>query len=195
MYYIDMLKTIYVLIGMALLAAGIKFWLLSQATIGMPIEETAMCTMEARQCPDGSYVGRTGPKCEFVCPPTPDFVTTMTAEIAAKADVITVATPLIMNEVISPLTVRGEARGWWFFEGSFPVMLTDWDGMVIASGVATAQSDWMTEQFVPFEATLNFTSPYIAGFKENGKLILKKDNPSGLPENDDSLVVPVRFAP
>ena len=27
------------------------------------------CTMEAKLCPDGSYVGRTGPKCEFtVCP-------------------------------------------------------------------------------------------------------------------------------
>lgn len=26
------------------------------------------CTMEAKMCPDGSYVGRTGPKCEFaVC--------------------------------------------------------------------------------------------------------------------------------
>lgn len=28
-----------------------------------------MCTMEAKLCPDGSYVGRTGPKCEFAaCP-------------------------------------------------------------------------------------------------------------------------------
>ena len=27
------------------------------------------CTMEAKQCPDGSYVGRTGPRCEFAeCP-------------------------------------------------------------------------------------------------------------------------------
>lgn len=26
------------------------------------------CTMDAKQCPDGSYVGRTGPKCEFICP-------------------------------------------------------------------------------------------------------------------------------
>ncbi len=27
------------------------------------------CTMEAKQCPDGSYVGRQGPKCEFApCP-------------------------------------------------------------------------------------------------------------------------------
>lgn len=27
-----------------------------------------VCTMDAMQCPDGSYVGRTGPRCEFVCP-------------------------------------------------------------------------------------------------------------------------------
>lgn len=25
------------------------------------------CTMDAMMCPDGTYVGRTGPKCEFVC--------------------------------------------------------------------------------------------------------------------------------
>jgi len=32
------------------------------------------CTQEAKLCPDGSYVGRTGPKCEFaVCPqPSPE---------------------------------------------------------------------------------------------------------------------------
>lgn len=26
------------------------------------------CTEEARQCPDGSFVGRSGPQCEFICP-------------------------------------------------------------------------------------------------------------------------------
>lgn len=44
------------------------------ATIGttpMPPENTGACTMDAKQCPDGSYVGRTGPKCEFTdCPKT-----------------------------------------------------------------------------------------------------------------------------
>ena len=34
------------------------------ATITNPIA----CTMDAMMCSDGSYVGRTGPKCEFVCP-------------------------------------------------------------------------------------------------------------------------------
>ncbi len=34
--------------------------------------EVVACTMEARQCPDGSYVGRQGPSCEFAaCPATP----------------------------------------------------------------------------------------------------------------------------
>jgi len=31
-------------------------------------EEGVACTLDAMQCPDGSYVGRTGPDCEFVCP-------------------------------------------------------------------------------------------------------------------------------
>lgn len=30
--------------------------------------EGVMCTTDAKLCPDGSYVGRTGPNCEFVCP-------------------------------------------------------------------------------------------------------------------------------
>lgn len=32
-------------------------------------EDVVMCTMDAKACPDGSYVGRKGPKCEFeACP-------------------------------------------------------------------------------------------------------------------------------
>jgi len=33
-----------------------------------PAEEAVACTMDAMMCPDGSYVGRTGPNCEFICP-------------------------------------------------------------------------------------------------------------------------------
>jgi hypothetical protein len=32
---------------------------------------TIACTQEAKQCPDGSYVGRVGPKCEFAACPSP----------------------------------------------------------------------------------------------------------------------------
>lgn len=36
-----------------------------------PGDQMIACTMDAKQCPDGSYVGRSGPNCEFVCPITP----------------------------------------------------------------------------------------------------------------------------
>lgn len=32
-------------------------------------QDSTVCTMEAKQCPDGSWVGRTKPNCEFApCP-------------------------------------------------------------------------------------------------------------------------------
>jgi hypothetical protein len=46
----------------------------------------------------------------------------------------------------------------------------------------------MTENFVPFTATLTFSAQPAGSL---GKLILKKDNPSGEPQNSYSIVVPV----
>lgn len=34
--------------------------------------EPVACTMEAKLCPDGSYVGRVGPNCEFEACPIPE---------------------------------------------------------------------------------------------------------------------------
>ena len=90
----------------------------------------------------------------------------------------------------SPLLVTGEARGYWYFEASFPIVLVNWDGLIIANGFATAQGEWMTEEFVPFEGTIEFTKP---SYGDNGALILQKDNPSNLPEFDDALEIPVKF--
>jgi len=120
------------------------------------------------------------------------------AAIEAKSDLIVVNQPVPGSTIESPLTVSGEARGTWYFEASFPLVLTDWDGRIIAEGFATAEGEWMTEDLVPYSGTLEFTSPYSAGdpaFMQRGSLILQKANPSGLPENDDALEIPVMFAP
>lgn len=94
------------------------------------------------------------------------------------------------EEIIkSPLKISGEARGTWFFEGSFPVFLIGEDGKTIARGVVRAQKDWMTEDFVPFIEELEFDTPEVA----TGKLIFKKDNPSDLREYDKSMSIPVGF--
>lgn len=108
-----------------------------------------------------------------------------------KIDLISLDTPRPNQSVESPLTIEGQARGFWFFEGDFPVIITDWDGRIIGEGFATAEGDWMTEEFVPFSAVLEFETPRFSDFNDKGTLILRKDNPSGLPENDDALEVPI----
>lgn len=108
----------------------------------------------------------------------------------AKEQLIRASTPRPGNQVTSPLVIMGEARGNWFFEASFPVVMTDTAGNVLGQGIAQAKSDWMTTEFVPFEATLTFSVP--AGMTQ-GILLLKKDNPSGLPEHEDALQIPVQF--
>lgn len=163
-----------------------------------PEDDTITCTDDAMLCPDGSWVGRTGPNCEFVCPEPPKIPLDIQAHIDSKADLVSLASPLPNAVIASPLTISGEARGYWFFEADFPVALTDWNGDIIAEVPAVAGSEWMSEAFVPFMATMEFESPYTAGdpdFMKNGFLILQKDNPTGLPEHDDALEIPVRFAP
>ncbi len=139
-------------------------------------ERPVACTEEAKLCSDGSTVGRTGPNCEFsLCP---------------KEDLIVVENPRAQERVSSPLAIKGKARGTWYFEASFPIRLIDENGKELAVAVATAKTDWMTTDFVDFEAVLSFSTPAT----QTGHLIFKKDNPSGLPEHDDELSVPVAFS-
>ncbi|HAU66203.1 MAG: hypothetical protein UT30_C0019G0030 [Candidatus Uhrbacteria bacterium GW2011_GWF2_39_13] len=116
-----------------------------------------------------------------------------------------VTLPLKNSLVTSPLKVTGTAPGTWYFEASFPIIIVNWDGLIIAQGYATAQTDWMTPDQVPFEGTIEFTDILpltkeiedpnsLQSFMKKGALILQKDNPSGLPENDDALEIPILFA-
>jgi|GEM_PF-3879683 len=104
-------------------------------------------------------------------------------------DVLRVVTPARYAVVGSPLTIAGEARGYWYFEASFPFELLDEDGNVLVSHYATARGEWMTTDYVPFSVTV----PVPATAGATGTLVLKKDNPSGLPEHDDEVRIPVRF--
>lgn len=195
-----MLKAMYLFLALALFLGAVSFMyqFFDQETQGVVVPEDVMCTMDARQCPDGSYVGRTGLQCEFVCPITSDIDEDIKIAIESHRNMITVASPAPLSIVTSPLTLTGQARGAWFFEASFPVVIKDGAGTIIAKGPATAEGDWMTSEFVPFTITLTFTNPYQASdpdFMKRGMLILRKDNPSGESVNDDSLEIPVRFAP
>jgi hypothetical protein len=91
--------------------------------------------------------------------------------------------------VKSPLEISGEALGTWYFEASFPVKIYDANGKLLGSVPAQAQSDWETENFVPFKALLYFAT----STTDSGTLVLEKDNPSGLPQNAGQYEIPVRF--
>jgi hypothetical protein len=139
----------------------------------------AGCAPSAAPVPAETYEPAPGPAPAIPDPNGPE----------AKANLITVANVAPGDQVASPLVVTGEARGYWYFEASFPVKLLDGNGAQLALVPAQALTDWMTEDFVPFSVTLNFPPPATA----TGTLMLMKDNPSGEPQNDDFLAIPVVF--
>ncbi|MBI1984547.1 MAG: GerMN domain-containing protein [Candidatus Wildermuthbacteria bacterium] len=106
-----------------------------------------------------------------------------------KADLIQVSNIQPNQTIESPLFVQGKARGSWFFEASFPVKLFDSNGFLLGIQPAQALGDWMTRDFVPFSVSFPFAVPSAL----EGTLVLKKDNPSGLPEHDDELPISVVF--
>ncbi|MDD3614184.1 MAG: GerMN domain-containing protein [Candidatus Pacebacteria bacterium] len=86
------------------------------------------------------------------------------------------------------LTIKGEVRGNWFFEGSAPYYIVSAEFSTIASGIIHAQEDWMTDDFVPFVEEIDFIPQ-----GEKGYLVLKNDNPSGMAEKDLYYSVPLKF--
>jgi immunoglobulin-like protein involved in spore germination len=115
--------------------------------------------------------------------PTPDF--------NGIPGLIEVFTPK-KNAVVcadGQVTVTGRARGYWYFEASFPLEIRDVQGQPIGTSHAEAQDNWQTTNWVPFKGVIKFREPQ--GL--NGSIVFHNDNPSGLPENDKEYVMPVRF--
>lgn len=139
--------------------------------------QTVYCPQDAKICPDGSYISRTPPNCDFkLCP---------------KENLIKTNSPAQGQNVFSPVAISGEARGTWFFEATFPIKIYGEKGEIISQGYAQAKSDWMTESFVPFESSLEFE----VDRRQNGVIVLEKNNPSGLAEHYDEIKIPVTLNP
>jgi hypothetical protein len=96
-------------------------------------------------------------------------------------------TPVFGAVVGKTFTVSGKAPGAWYFEASFPIQVRDDNGIVIARTYGQAQSNWMVDGLVAFSATTTIETSYSGP----ATLILLRDNPSGLPENDDSVSIPI----
>jgi spore germination protein GerM len=102
---------------------------------------------------------------------------------------IIIDNPKINDLIFNPLEISGRARGAWYFEASFPIKLLDKNKKVIATAIGQVESNWMTEDFVPFKAEMNF----ISDRDQDGTLAFMNDNPSGLQENQELVEIPVRI--
>ena len=121
-------------------------------------------------------------------PATPPVTATSTppTSLSPLAARITVTSPASGATVPETFTVTGKAPGPWYFEASFPIKVVDASNNFIGQGVAQAQGDWMVEGDVSFIAAVT-----TSGYTGSATLVLMRDNPSGMPENDDSISIPV----
>ena len=94
---------ILVLLVIALLiATKIQSFVRNNMPEPVPVEEQVACTMDAMMCPDGSWVGRTGPLCEFVCPEA----STSTPMTATSTDGMSTTTATSTLDVNASTTVE-----------------------------------------------------------------------------------------
>ena len=103
---------------------------------------------------------------------------------------IKVIQPKAGTEISSPLEISGKARGNWFFEAEFTVELVQ-NGQTLTIAIVKAQDDWMTEDYVPFSATLKFSEVGAAG---EAQLVFRNSNPSEKPELNKTYLLPVKIA-
>ncbi|MFA5994036.1 MAG: hypothetical protein WC823_03695 [Parcubacteria group bacterium] len=114
-----------VIIAFALIF-GISFWLVGRTAIAPTIEKKQppitkkvpdinndmpmrACTEEAKICPDGSAVARTGENCEFApCPQMPGKLTQAEAQAIAEKNC------LQNGDTLGAGTYNENSKTWWF---------------------------------------------------------------------------------
>lgn len=116
-----------------------------------------------------------------------------TTPAAMKTDdgSIAISTPQNGAILVPPFTILGQAKGYWFNQGLFPVTIYDTDKKVVMKTYAIAQADWnQVDAMVPFKVTVDGydTQPT----KKQGHIVFKKANTaSGV--NDSEYLVVVEF--
>lgn len=104
---------------------------------------------------------------------------------------LTIISPKANEEIKSPVVIKGYVNGdgWTGFEAVAGVIkILDKNGELLASAPLAIQGEW-TKLPAYFETTLDFVD------SESGdaKIVFSNENPSGLPENDRTFALPIKF--
>jgi len=98
-------------------------------------------------------------------------------------------TVLPNSKVNGILSYQGTIKGGYFFEGNILVNILDSNKSLLRAGHAQAMTEWMTVEPVEFEGNIDFTGlPVGPAYIE-----IHNDNASGLPENDKSILIPIKI--
>ena len=116
-------------------------------------------------------------------------VSNMSSTNGASGDVadlvqLSIAPGATITDVV---TITGDIKGVYFFEGKAQGMLLDENKKVLNTFSLDATSNWLTADAVSFTAKVDTTSA-LAG---PGFIRLKSDNPSGDPEKDKYIDIPI----
>lgn len=106
--------------------------------------------------------------------------------INATTDDIVVDFPAPESILDQSFEITGQARGTWYFEGDFPIDVISENGTTLVSLPGSADGEWMTTEFVPFSALIE-----VGDYIGPATIVLRRDNPSGLPEYDASISIPI----
>ncbi len=114
---ISILLGVFIVLGLIVFA--VRSGVSTMDSSGVPvIPEGVACTMEAKMCPDGSYVGRIGSKCEFAaCPafstppaPVTDSYTTSIGQMIGGG-FLTIAPFQVIEDSRCPIDVQCIQQG------------------------------------------------------------------------------------
>lgn len=91
------------------------------------------------------------------------------------------------EELHDLVSFSGSVKGGYFFEANVGINILDANKKVLKSGHATATTDWTTSDPVSFKGDIDLVGlPTGPAYFE-----IHNDNPSGLPANDKSILIPI----
>jgi|GEM_PF-946017 hypothetical protein len=100
---------------------------------------------------------------------------------------VSVTMPLPNAIVGHTFDITGTAPNQWYFEAVFPIQVRDANDDLVGNSQGHAQSDWTKPGLVAFTSQITIDASY----QGPANLIILKDNPSGLPQNIDSVTIPI----
>lgn len=109
--------------------------------------------------------------------------------VSSKGDVVLVLDPDSGDTIGCGVTVMGTVPSSWVFEDNFPISVEDPEGNDVMAGYAKSYGDSMSQDKVDFSGSIKCIG--VNCYSGDVFLVIHKENPSGLTENDDSVRIPL----